>query len=461
MAAPSVLFIGSSRSVGFDPSGKGRLTIVPSDASGDIGLSIEALLAAMPGRQRQVFVLSTEVWSQIVPVESRSLRRIDKSQIPQMLAFEAESLSGIPASGARTSLELVEAGPLETTYWVSQIDAARFAQAADAIAFNGGKMLGMLHPAGLASSLTATRGEWSRIEKWDDLTVAVIGRGKGKPQRRFLADVESSIDTPATARDYLTSNGVNSAAWIEFLRDAAGTEAVGASILTGNQIPASPGSETGAYDLALESDLRVFLECWSTSLRKPSGIPVIVPIRQQASPRTKRTMALAATAAALVGVALHSQLTTRTNAARVESLRSQIQELQDPIDAFSQRQQELAELREDVVEAEARQQRLQTQMVRYRGQLAIHRSRMASLLRAIEEQQRPYDLSIDRIEGDGSQLRLVGYSRYPNEVIQFAYDLAQRLAPLNLSIQVPRREALLLTKDGGPYMFEYLVTDGA
>ncbi|MEL6107305.1 MAG: hypothetical protein AAFU85_14800 [Planctomycetota bacterium] len=461
MALPSVLFIGSSRSVGFDPSGKGRLTMVPSDASGDIGLSIEALLAAMPGRQRQVYVLSTEVWSQVVPVESRSLRRIEKAQIPQLLAFEAESLSGMPASAARTSFELLEAGPLETLYWVSQIDGARFAQAADAIAFNGGKMLGMLHPGGLPSPLRPMRGEWSRMEKWDDLTVVVHGRGRGKPQRRFLADVEPSIDAPAAVRSYLDDSGDGTVSWVEFLRDASGTEVVGASTLSGSQIPVSQGGETGSFDLGLESDLNVFLSVWSAALRKPTGVPVIVPMRQQASARAKRTMALAATAATLFGVAAHLQISTRNDADRVASLRAEIQELQDPIDAFSQRQQELAQIRQDVAEAEQRQQRLQTQMVRYRGQLAIHRSRMASLLRAVEEEKQPYDLSIDRIEGDGSQLRLVGYSRYPNEVIQFAYALARRLAPLNLSIQVPRREALLLTKDGGPYMFEYLVMDGA
>src|SRR6056297_409174 len=115
MSAPTILFITSTQSIGFSPSGKGgRLTVLPADASGDLGLSLEALLAAMPGKAKQVYVLTTEVWSQAVTVESRSLRRIDKAQIPQMLAFEAESFSGIPATSARTAIERLDSGPLET-----------------------------------------------------------------------------------------------------------------------------------------------------------------------------------------------------------------------------------------------------------------------------------------------------------------------------------------------------------
>jgi len=452
MPAPSVLLITSTQAVGYSPAKGGRVTVLPADAAGDIGLSIEALLAAMPGRQKQVYVLTTEVWSQAVTVESRSLRRIDKSQVPQMLAYEAETYSGIPASSARTAIQLLETGPLETTYWVSQIDSVRFAQAADAVAFNGGKLLGVLHPAGLHEPITTGKGDWTRLEQWDDASVVVSRQGRSKSERRFLSEIEQAIDTPAAARDYLNRLDIPTGAFVELLHQSAkpaSREAYGAE-----------GEVSHAVDLADEHDLRTFLSAWSRALRSPKTLPVVVPVRTGASPQTKRTLALAAVAAVLVGIVAHHRLTAAYHASRAKALESQITELQGPIDAFAAQQKQLGELGNEVTQAQEQLAVLQTRMLRYQGQLGIHRARMAALLRTLGD-SRPRDLMLSGVQSDDGELRVVGRSVRPEAIIEFATTIAKQLEPLNLSVRVPRREALLVTADGGPYEFEYIIRDGA
>jgi len=443
--SPSVLLITSTQSHGYSPGGKGgRLTVLPSDASGDIGLSIEALLAAMPGRQKQIYVLTTEVWSQAVTVESRSLRRIDKSQIPQMLAFEAESFSGIPASSARTAIHPLDAGPLETTYWVSQIDSTRFAQAADAVAFHGGKLLGLIHPAGLPAPLTISKGDWTRLEQWDDANVVVSGHSRSSIQRKFIDDVEQKVNTPASARDFLTRMGIECGAIVEILNQ---------------QSPDAVESEPHIVDMTNEGDLLAFLSAWSRELRKPKSLPVIRPVRARASAQTKRTLGLVATAAAVIGIAAHHHLTTTHNGSRVQSLQTEITERQQPIDQFTTQQKQLQELETTLADTRSKATELQTQVVRYLGQLGIHRSRIARLLRSLGE-SRPRDLILSGVESDGDEIRVVGRSVRPEAIIDFASKMAKQLEPMNLAIRIPRREALLVTADGGPYEFEYIISDG-
>ena len=445
MASPSVLFITSTQAVGYSPRGGGHVTVLASDASGDIGLSIEALLAAMPGRQKQIYVLTTEVWTQAVTVESRSLRRIDKSQVPQMLAFEAESFSGIPASSARTAILPLDAGPLETTYWVAQIDSTRFAQAADAVAFNGGKLLGILHPAGLPSPITTAKGDWTRLEQWDDANVVVSGHGRSSIHRKFISEAEQEVDTPAAARVFLSRSGVQCGPIVELLTQQSVN-----------------GIQEGGHvvDMSNESDLLSFLSAWSRELRKPKTLPVVVPVRTRASAQTKRTLGLAATAAAVIGIAAHHRLTTTHDELRVKSLQTEITELQQPIDQFTAQQKQLSELEKALADTQDKAERLQTQVVRYQGQLGIHRSRMARLLRTLGD-SRPRDLMLSRVQSDGDQIRVVGRSVRPEAIIEFATAMAKQLESMNLTIRVPRREALLVTADGGPYEFEYVISDGA
>ena len=452
MPSPTVLFIGTSIAAGYSPrGGKRALTVVPADASGDIGLSIEALLAAMPGRQRQVYVLSTEVWSQAVTVESRSLRRIDKAQIPQLMAFEAESLSGLSVVQARTALELIDAGPTETTYWISQIDSTRFAQADDAVAFNGGKLLGIAHPAGLPISIGGFRSGWTRFERWDDLSIAITKQGRGVIERVFLGDSADEVDSPAAARNHLAGATINVAGKMEFLDATMFAEVL-------DDTDPLDGEVENSFKLSRRNDFERFLASWSQSLRSPKSIPVIRPIRRTSTAQTKRTLALATTAAAILGIAAHFNFNQARNKQLVEELQQQVMMLQEPIDAFNQDQTELGNLATQMTTVQSQIDELETQVMQYRGQIGIHRSRMASLLRMLSE-ARPAGMIINSASSDGNRVRLVGRSMRPEPIIDYASALAEKLRSLNLTIQVPRREALMVTAEGAPYEFEYVIRD--
>ncbi len=450
MSASSILLIDSDRAIGYSPGRRGRdLTVISNDTEGDLGLSIEAVLAAMPGRQRQVYVLSTDVWSQTVTVESRSLRRIDKSQVPQMLAFEAESLSGIPANAARTSIHLLETGPLETTYWLSQLDAARFSQVADAIAFNGGKLMGIAHPAGLSLPISISRGDWTRLELWQDLTVAVSRHERSTVRRQFLSEPEEPIENAAAARDFMKRAGVEPGPVVELLN---GLKSVKSSV--------EANGEQHNLSISDEDDLRIFMQAWGRQLRHAKHIPVIVPIRQKASAQTKRLVGLAATAAVVIGVAAHHQYNSTLNESRIEELETKITELQAPVQAHASDKKRLNKIETDLNSASESLASLEKEVLIYQGEVGISRSRMAALLRTLSE-QRPQDLFLSEVTANGNEIRIVGRSMDSESIVEFARSMAVKLQSLNLSIRVPRREALLVTADGGPYEFEYVVTDGA
>lgn len=481
MTSPSILFITSTRAIGYSPK-TGRVTTLPADASGDIGLSIEALLATMPGRQRQVYVVTTEVWSQPVSVENRSLRRIERSQIAQMLAFEAESFSGIPASSARTSTERISSTPLETNFWVSQIDSTRFAQAVDAIAYHGGKLLGVAHPCGLPLPIRGTRGDWTRLEVWDDFALIVSKEGRGPLIRQFLVDRPDVPESTVAAREIIEAGGIEPQPFVEVLDATSDTllegtllaESGGQAIAAIESSSSSSGIAIGASEedalspatsdqdiasLGNSTDLQALLAGWSRTLKRPKSIPVIVPVRQGASPQTRRQIILGAAAASIVGIALHYHFSRMLDSALVGSLQQEIQELQVPINQFQSQQKELRDLEQSLVDTSEKLGNLQIQVAKYRGQLGIHRSRMAQVLRTLGE-ERPAELLLSAVENDDNGLKITGRSLRPELIINFAQAMAQRLEPLNLSISVPRREGLLITADGGPFEFEYLITDG-
>ncbi|MEL6895792.1 MAG: hypothetical protein AAFP90_06810, partial [Planctomycetota bacterium] len=150
---------------------------------------------------------------------------------------------------------------------------------------------------------------------------------------------------------------------------------------------------------------------------------------------------------------------TAENDARVTSIRDEITSLQQPIDQFSQVQQQVKDVESTLATRSTELSDLQSQLVRYQGQVGIHRSRMPALLKAISELS-PTDLALLRIETKSDEIRLLGRSVRSESISRFASSLSVRLAPLNLSLSVPRREALLRTANGGPYEFEFVLKDG-
>ena len=202
------------------------------------------------------------------------------------------------------------------------------------------------------------------------------------------------------------------------------------------------------------------MQAWGRQLRHAKRIPVIVPIRQKASAQTKRLVGLAATAAAMIGVAAHHQYTSNVNESRIEELETKISALQAPVQAHASDKKRLNKIETDLNSAKESLANLEKEVLIYQGEVGISRSRMAALLRTLSE-QRPQNLFLSGVTADSNEIRIVGRSMDSESIIEFARAMAVKLQSLNLSIRVPRREALLVTADGGPYEFEYIVTDGA
>ena len=162
----------------------------------------------------------------------------------------------------------------------------------------------------------------------------------------------------------------------------------------------------------------------------------------------------------MIGVAAHHQYTSNVNESRIEELETKISALQAPVQAHASDKKRLNKIETDLNSAKESLANLEKEVLIYQGEVGISRSRMAALLRTLSE-QRPQNLFLSGVTADSNEIRIVGRSMDSESIIEFARAMAVKLQSLNLSIRVPRREALLVTADGGPYEFEYIVTDGA
>ena len=124
----------------------------------DPSVLVEAALALGPKVGRQVFVLSTDFWSQTLPLPTSRTRGLTEEEVAGALNFEAETLSGQSALETVLGQRLLKSTSGENLYWVLQLKTYDRDRIADIVYQAGGRLEGLGHPSCLPRPLQTGAG---------------------------------------------------------------------------------------------------------------------------------------------------------------------------------------------------------------------------------------------------------------------------------------------------------------
>jgi hypothetical protein len=404
---------------------------------------VEIALSLVSKRPGRTFVLSSEVWSHTPAVSLVNLRNTSAEEVRQMLAFDAEPLSNLSAFEAATGvLTLGDAAGMRT-FWVTQVNSAVRDQMVDAVAAAGGKLAGVLHPAGVPQPLdlvpeggqsTVDRG---RIEYWPGVTARVAHRA-GKITAAKVDDSGRAADHEAAAD-----------AW----RKEANVVAVGTLEARGGQSDVDDES----LNLADEATLRRWLAAWNRALRaKTPAVPLVtVPAR----PMTQRQQQMIAAVVGLLALGAcyghHAWVKNQMEAAATEQTRLEApgKEVASVKLQATSIEKELTKIREEAA-------KLKVEVTQAEAIFDSHRRRLPELLRRLSaDSSASHDWVLQRISGSGRELTLGGTTMHPEHISQLASELSVDLESLGWGVEPPKQEARNLSENGGPWAFELKLVD--
>ncbi len=415
----------------------------PRPAVDDLPSLVEAALRLGSTRPRQVLLLSTELWTQTLPLAAGATGGMSEEEIAQALAFEAEPFSGISAFDSLTVCRALSRGAGEPSFWFTQLAASQLESIEYAIREAGGKLIGIGHPAGLPAPLSASQPAcWQRIELWPEAVVCV----NRLPRHPLQVHVINSGPLAETWQD-------DARQWLSQFDPPEVSELLSVSRF------AAPLEEDFAAaemrDLADEAVLEPWLIAWAQqAVQRHPEAPLLRPAPQPMPTSTRVAIAGLIAALMLVLCLGHYHWTSAVTAAaeeRVEALQEPARELRELEGQVESRRQELAEVTAQI-------DQMQASVDACRRALEWNRQRIARLMAALAESD-PDRLVIQAIETQREGIRIRGISRRSDQPTHLAARLASQLLPLGLQVHPPTKEAGFLLADGGPYWFDLLIQD--
>ena len=180
MSTFTIILLTKHRLMRADFRGRGRPRLVglweqPRPAADDAGTLVDAALRLHSKRARRVWVLSGELWTNVLTIPAEVLRGVVAADMEQVLGFEAETLTGVsPMETSLAHVSLVASGS-DRRYWTTQVANGIRQSMEQSVRALGGKLLGMAHPGGVPWPLDTDRpiGPWERIEFWDDVVICL------------------------------------------------------------------------------------------------------------------------------------------------------------------------------------------------------------------------------------------------------------------------------------------------
>ncbi len=146
--------------------------------------AIRAALALGGKAARETWVLSADIWSQEVKLNSAQVAGLSQEQIGRALSFEVEPFSGIPVMESATGFR--DAG--DGMFKVAQMPRAELGTIARAVAGAGGRLAGVAHPGAAPVDDEALLEWWPRQpERIAAGPVVMPPEAEPSPRRFFLA----------------------------------------------------------------------------------------------------------------------------------------------------------------------------------------------------------------------------------------------------------------------------------
>jgi len=419
-----------------------NLVVQPRPDLPDLGALVEAGLWLGPKPARQVWVLSSDLWTQSLVLPAGRTAGMSDSDLASALNFEAEGLSGQAAFESVVAHVPQGASASEKVWWIVQARATDRAAIEEAVRRAGSRLSGIAHPGGVPRPLTAgpvNNSAWMRAELWPDTVVYLEGQPNGN------AAVHVVNSAPQL--------GQWQAEWIQKRKAAAANTREELLVDVGVQPPAASDGQA-LVRLDNENALRTWLTAWATVLDgKTIAVPMIRAPRRPMSVGQRRGLAVAFAVLTAVVCAAHS---TWLNA-RLADAQASLRAANAPAQKLATLQKQLKEFQSKSDQNKALQEKLSLQIAHF----DLQRQRLAHLFTCFCEHC-PEHLFVEKIENHAGEPRVFGVCWEPELADQFASKLAQVLPDCGWTVETPKKTTQDLVPGGGPCKFEiqFRVFDG-
>ena len=415
-------------------------------AADDLPSLVEAALRLSRTRPGNVWILSSELWTQVLSLPSDSLSGLKAEEIGRALGFEAEPFSGISALEAAAAQVLLPGEGPQRAFWLTNVLTSQLQQIEDIVRQSGGRLLGMSHPGGLPRPfcLPLNKQEtWQRVELWPGAIICVEG-GTG---RRSTVAVRNSDPKPgrweADVEQWRTSRPAVSAS--ESLHAASG--------IALDELPAENRLSLENADASKQ-----FLTAWADALAEGGlAVPLVTLPKPPMSASTRRAITVAAALAALLvcitasSCSMHSLVAASPKPSGCASLPSSSPRSRARPKSFRSKRPNCRPL--------VRSCKTTWIII---SKYAAQQQRLASLLGVLARRS-PAQMVIRKIDGNQDEIILHGLClelQSPDALAGgLAKDLARALGPQGWEVQLPSKHSQAMLAVGGPWEFELRIED--
>ncbi|HYV34906.1 MAG TPA: hypothetical protein VE988_04325 [Gemmataceae bacterium] len=419
----------------FNPGSPPRLTGLwgqPRPDLPDQAALLEAALSTGPKVGKQVWVLSSDLWTQSMSLPAVRTTGLEDAELATALNFEAEGMSGQAAFESAVGFTSQSANTGERGFWIVQARTSDLELMEETVRRAGAALAGIAHPAGVPFALGSHgAGSWQRLEMWADAVVCVFGEQQGKPEVHVI---NSAPQLNQWQNEWEQRRGEQAGgSHQEVLVDVGVTSA---------------GTKTREVVVRLEDEpaLRAWLTAWAAALtRKSVRVPVVRPPRR---PMAAGRRAALAVALAVVAVALCVAHNTWFNNTMLD--------YQKDAQAAAEPTKRMAELQKRAKELEGERTKLVAQLDKHGLQLdnfQLQRQRMISLMTCLS-QYRLDDLMIEKVDSHGGEPRVHGICWDPELADKYASKLSEILPAHGWKVDAPKKKTQELIAGGGPCTFE-------
>jgi hypothetical protein len=405
--------------------------------SDDLEMLVDTAIRMGKKRLGKVFVLCSDLWIQTLHMQADMARGLEEQDLARALSFEAEPLSGISAIDSQAGVATIASTGQQGDFWLIQVPNSQVAQVDDVIHEAGGKLHGLLHPAGICTSLASSQdGAWQRVELWPGTIVCGRQEPGAPPQVKVINSEPSQRGWQSAVETWLGDAGTTQ--WL---------------VPETSVKPPVEGAEV--FNLAHELSLHAWLTAWAEHLSRPTlSVPMIRPAPRPMSKARRQTITATLAAVAAIGCYGHYTWNERVTT----DLVGQAKVLNDRIAAFTAKKKEATDLSAKVEKVRTQVAAISTKVEDCRNTLDAHRQRWQRLLEMLAD-LRPEHLVVQKIDSSGETLSISGLCLGPHPANELASELGSRVRELGWQVQPAKQESGKVLFSGDPWKFDLVLTD--
>ena len=413
-----------------DVSAQGQVLKVwrqPRRSDSSLGDLVETAIKLAPGLGRNVWILCEDLWTQVLALPGNAVAGLNDDDLARAFSFESEPLSGITAVNAVLGFARAEQTDDLQAFRITATDLETRAQMQQAVRRHGGKLAGLVHPAGVAASLTEVPAgkQWRRVETWKQMTLCVTSDSVHPARIQILNATTAQPRVQASVSSFMSAVPENA----EMLSSGGSAENAAAS--------------PKRVELSRNEDLQRWLQAWAHALSgQRRDIPVISPEPIHTPASTYLVAGAALLALSVLACIAHRQVTT----SNLASVQDQIKTLQEPAAQMGEVRKNVKKIKTQLDELRQSNQKSQHDNTSLAARLETERLRVYTVLERLA-QDRPDDVVVTSIIFEGGSVEVKGFSIDASNADELASRLAQSLKSTQWQVEPVQKQARQSAED--------------